>query len=46
MAIDYREILQKYWGYSDFRPLQLEIIESVAQNKDTLGLLPQEGANQ
>jgi ATP-dependent DNA helicase RecQ len=43
MAIDYREILQKYWGYSDFRPLQLEIIESVARNKDTLGLLPTGG---
>jgi ATP-dependent DNA helicase RecQ len=43
MEKDYRKILQEYWGHSDFRPLQLEIIESVAQNKDTLGLLPTGG---
>ncbi|MCH5219293.1 MAG: RecQ family ATP-dependent DNA helicase [Muribaculaceae bacterium] len=35
-----REILQQYWGYSDFRPLQLDIIESVLAGHDTLGLLP------
>lgn len=40
---DYRKILHQYWGYSDFRTLQHEIIESVAAGKDTLGLLPTGG---
>ncbi len=43
MEGDYQKILQKYWGYASFRPLQLEIIESVASGKDTLGLLPTGG---
>lgn len=43
MIRDYKNILQQYWGYSGFRPMQLEIIESVAQKKDTLGLLPTGG---
>lgn len=40
---DYVEILQKYWGYSSFRPLQGDIIASVASGKDTLGLMPTGG---
>ena len=40
---DYRQILTRYWGYSDFRSLQLEIIQSVAGGKDTLGLMPTGG---
>jgi len=36
-------ILQKVWGYSAFRPLQAEIIESVLAKKDTLALLPTGG---
>jgi ATP-dependent DNA helicase RecQ len=40
---EYLKILQQYWGYAGFRPMQLEIIESVAQNKDTLALLPTGG---
>ena len=35
--------MERYWGYPDFRPLQLEIIESVASGKDTLGLMPTGG---
>ncbi len=36
----FETILKKYWGYSKFRPLQLEIIQSVTSGKDTLGLMP------
>ncbi|MDD4746479.1 MAG: ATP-dependent DNA helicase RecQ [Salinivirgaceae bacterium] len=39
----YEETLKKYWGYDKFRPMQLEIVESVASGKDTLGLLPTGG---
>jgi ATP-dependent DNA helicase RecQ len=43
MMEDFRQILTRYWGYPEFRPLQLEIIESVAAGKDTLGLMPTGG---
>lgn len=38
-----REILEKYWHYKHFRPLQEEIIDSVLAGKDTLALLPTGG---
>lgn len=37
------EILNKYWGYSGFRELQEDIILSVLEGNDTLGLLPTGG---
>lgn len=40
---DFRQILTRYWGYSSFRPLQEDIIRSVFNGKDTLGLLPTGG---
>lgn len=43
MGSDFTKILQQYWGYSGFRTMQLEIIESVARKQDTLGLLPTGG---
>jgi ATP-dependent DNA helicase RecQ len=38
-----KQILIKYWGYSQFRPLQEEIIASVLENRDTLALMPTGG---
>ena len=37
------EILEKYWGYPAFRPLQQEIVESAIYGHDTLALLPTGG---
>ena len=39
----YHDILKKYWGYDDFRALQLDIISSVGSGRDTLGLMPTGG---
>jgi ATP-dependent DNA helicase RecQ len=39
----YIQVLTKYWGFSSFKPLQEEIIRSVAEGKDTLGLMPTGG---
>lgn len=36
-------ILQQYWGFSIFRPLQEEIIQSVLDGNDTLALMPTGG---
>jgi len=40
----YSQILLKYWGYSEFRPLQEDIIRAVVEErKDTLALMPTGG---
>ncbi len=37
------DVLNRYWGYSSFRPKQREIIESALSGKDTLAILPTGG---
>lgn len=36
-------VLKEYWNYEAFRPLQSDIILSIAGGKDTLGLMPTGG---
>ncbi len=43
MADRFQDILRQYWGYPDFRGIQRDIIESIANGKDTLGLMPTGG---
>lgn len=40
---DIHSILKKYWGYDEFRELQVDIINSVLNGHDTLGLMPTGG---
>lgn len=35
-----REILKKYYGYSEFRTAQEQIVGSILQGKDTLAIMP------
>ncbi|MBO7580503.1 MAG: RecQ family ATP-dependent DNA helicase [Bacteroidaceae bacterium] len=37
------DILKEYWGYDSFRGIQQDIIESVLDGRDTLGLMPTGG---
>ena len=39
----FHEVSAKYWGYESFRPLQEDIIHSIYEGKDTLGLMPTGG---
>ena len=40
---DATHYLQRYWGYSQFRPQQVEIVQSVMDGHDTVALLPTGG---
>ena len=41
--ISLKEILKKYWGFSEFRTLQEEIITTVLEQRDVIALLPTGG---
>ncbi len=43
MVESIHNVLKKYWGYSTFRPLQEDIINSSLTGRDTLALLPTGG---
>lgn len=38
-----RKILQKYWGYDEFRPLQQEAMSAVLEGRDSVVVLPTGG---
>ncbi|MBR5147198.1 MAG: RecQ family ATP-dependent DNA helicase [Bacteroidales bacterium] len=38
-----KNILQQYWGYPSFRPMQEDIVDAVVNGNDTLALLPTGG---
>ncbi|MBM3440018.1 MAG: DEAD/DEAH box helicase, partial [Bacteroidetes bacterium] len=37
------QILERYWGYQQFRPMQEAIITSILEGNDTLAVLPTGG---
>jgi ATP-dependent DNA helicase RecQ len=43
MSKETRAILLKYWGYSAFRPMQEDIVDSAVAGNDCLALLPTGG---
>src|SRR5918992_1533629 len=42
-APELRDVLAQHWGYSTFRPLQREAMQSVLEGRDSLVVLPTGG---
>lgn len=38
-----KHVLQKYWGYDSFRPLQAEAMRAILENRDSVVVLPTGG---
>ena len=43
MSVDLRATLQRYWGYSSFRPLQEQVVQSLLGGHDTCVIMPTGG---
>lgn len=43
MEVKLNNLLKKYWGHSQFRPMQQDIIQTVIAGKDVLAILPTGG---
>ena len=43
MEMEALDILQEYWGYDSFRPMQDEIVSAALEGRDTLAILPTGG---
>ena len=43
MKMEALDILQEYWGYDSFRPMQEEIVSAALEGRDVLAILPTGG---
>jgi ATP-dependent DNA helicase RecQ len=43
MLADLASVLERYWGYSSFRPLQLDAMRAILDDRDSLVVLPTGG---
>ena len=43
---EFKRTLREYWGYPDFRGIQRDIIESIAQGRDTCLLYTSDAADE
>src|SRR6476659_11065889 len=39
-AAELREVLERYWGYTSFRPLQREAMDAIVNRRDSLVVMP------